>query len=88
MAQMLDRQFPEDRAESVSFDLETGLITVLLKDGGSLEFRAKEHPELAGLSDLLVATVTTDHIGFYLRWPAANIDLYVPALVLGLSGKI
>ncbi|MDC9823759.1 DUF2442 domain-containing protein [Devosia sp. ZB163] len=73
--------YPEPRAASVQFVAETGMLTVVLKDGDTLAFKARDRVELASMTDAELASVTTDRIGFYIEWPASNVSLYVPALV-------
>ena len=74
--------FPEPRAAAVRYDATTGLVTVDLKGGGSFDFAASDRPELASHTAPMLAGVVTDHIGFYIHWPATHVSLYVPALLL------
>jgi hypothetical protein len=42
--------------------------------------------DLHGASPDDLARVEVDGVGFNLRWPALDVDLYVPALVAGIFG--
>lgn len=79
--------FPEPRAAAVRYDATSGLISIKLKGGGTFAFAASDRSELASFTDAILASVTTDHIGFYIHWPTTHVSLYVPALLLSAGGR-
>jgi hypothetical protein len=81
---MLDR---EPRASSARYDTETGRVIVDLVNGCSYAFPAKLVQDLQGAGDDDLALIEVDGVGFNLRFPALDVDLFVPALVSGVFGN-
>lgn len=74
------------RAAAARYDRATARVVVDLVNGCTYAFPAQFVQDLqeAGPDDL--ADVQVDGVGFNLRWPALDVDLYVPALVAGIFG--
>jgi hypothetical protein len=76
----------EPRAAAAHFDHATGRVVVDLVNGCTYAFPARLVEDLQGASDVALANVVVDGLGFNLHWPALDADLYVPALVSGIFG--
>jgi hypothetical protein len=61
-------------------------VVVELVNGCSYAFPAALVQDLQGASAADLADVRVDGLGFNLRFPALDVDLYVPALVSGIFG--
>lgn len=73
-------------AAEAYFDRGTGRVVLHLINGCIYEFPAHLVQELQGLGPDQLAGVTVDGAGFAIRWPALDIDLYVPSIVAGIFG--
>lgn len=76
----------EPRATAVHYDRGTGRVAIDLVNGCTYAFPAHLAQDLQGASDDDLAAVEVDGLGFNLRWPTLDADLYVPALVSGIFG--
>jgi hypothetical protein len=76
----------EPRASAVRYDTVTGRVVVDLVNGCGYAFPARLVQDLQGASAADLADVRVDGLGFNLRFPALDVDLYVPALVAGIFG--
>ena len=76
----------EPRASTARYDPATGRVTVELSNGCLYAFPAALVQDLRGAADADLAGVEVDGLGFNLRFPALDADLYVPALVSGIFG--
>ena len=98
MASLTDEQFKaadklgqrmldsEPRAASARYDAATGRIVIDLLNGCSYAFPARLAQDLQGASKRDLGAIEVDGLGFNLRWPALDVDLYVPALIAGIFG--
>ena len=76
----------EPRATAAHYDPATGRVVVDLVNGCSYAFPADLVLDLQNASDEELNSVQVDGLGFNLRFPALDADLYVPALVSGIFG--
>ena len=76
----------ELRASAARFDAATGRVVVELVNGCLYAFPAALVEDLQGAGAGDLAEVRVDGLGFNLRFPALDVDLYVPALVAGIFG--
>jgi hypothetical protein len=76
----------EPRASAARYEPATGRVVVDLMNGCSYAFPAALVQDLQGASDDDLAGIQVDGLGFNLRFPALDADLYVPALVSGIFG--
>jgi hypothetical protein len=76
----------EPRASAARYDAATGRVVVDLVNGCEYAFPARLVQDLQGASAADLADVRVDGLGFNLRFPALDVDLYVPALVAGIFG--
>jgi hypothetical protein len=74
------------RAVAARYDRGTGRVTIDLTNGCAYAFPAQLVEDLNGATDDQLADVEVDGLGFNLRWPALDADLYVPALLSGIFG--
>jgi hypothetical protein len=61
-------------------------VVIDLVNGCSYAFPAALVQDLQGASHDDLAAVAVEGLGFNLRFPALDVDLYVPALVSGVFG--
>ena len=76
----------EPRASAARYEPATGRVVVDLVNGCSYAFPAALVQDLQGASHDDLAGIEVDGLGFNLRFPALDVDLYVPALVSGIFG--
>ncbi len=76
----------EPRATAAHYDRTTGRVVIDLVNGCTYAFPANLLQDLQGASDNDLANIEVSGVGFDLRWPALDADLYVPALVSGIFG--
>ena len=76
----------EPRAETASYDPETGRMIIEMVNGCTYMFPVALAQELRDADDRALADVSVDGAGFNLHWPLIDADLYVPALVAGVFG--
>lgn len=74
------------RATEARYDRATGRVTIDLINGCAYAFPAQLVQYLNGATDDQLASIEVDGLGFNLHWPELDTDLYVPALVSGMSG--
>ena len=77
----------EPRASAARYDAATGRVVVDLVNGCGYAFPTRLVQDLRGASAADLADVRVDGPGFNLRFPALDVDLYVPALVAGIFGS-
>lgn len=76
----------EPRAASVRYDRPSGRVVVDLVNGCTYAFPAQLVQDLQGASQHDLADVRVDGLGFNLHWARLDVDLHVPALVVGIFG--
>ena len=76
----------EPRAESASYDRQTGQVVLSLVNGCTYMFPASLVEELHDAAPGDLSVVEVEGHGFNLRWPGLDVDLYVPALLAGVFG--
>lgn len=76
----------EPRAIAARYNRKTGRVTVDLANGCAYVFPADLVQDLSEASPDELANVEVDGVGFNLHWPKLDTDIYVPALVAGVSG--
>ena len=76
----------EPRAVSAHYDKVSGRVTVELADGCAHVFPVSLVQDLQGAHPESLSDIEVDGLGFNLRFPALDVDLYVPALVAGIFG--
>lgn len=98
MAELTDEQFrqaeargramleTEPRALTARYDPATSRVVIELANGCVYAFPARLVQDLQGASEAALGGVEVDGQGFNLHWPALDVDLYVPALVVGVFG--
>jgi hypothetical protein len=76
----------EPRAMSARRDAASGRIVVELVGGCAYAFPPERVEDLCGAPAEALTEIEVDGLGFNLRWPRLDVDLYVPALVAGVFG--
>ena len=76
----------EPRASSVRYDSDSSRVIVELTNGCAYAFPPRLVQDLQEASEADLADIQVDGLGFNLRWPALDVDLFVPALVSGIFG--
>ena len=76
----------EPRAKTARYDRRTGRVRVVLTNGCSFAFPARNAEGLARASDAELAQVEILGLGLALHWERLNVDLSVPGLLAGLFG--
>jgi Protein of unknown function (DUF2442) len=76
----------EPRASSARYDAGTGRVVIDLVNGCSYAFPPELVQDLQGHGAADLQDVVVDGLGFNLHWPRLDVDLYVPALIVGVFG--
>jgi hypothetical protein len=76
----------EPRASSARYDSDSGRVVVELTNGCAYAFPPRLVQDLQDANEAGLANIEVDGLGFNLRWPALDVDLFVPALVSGIFG--
>jgi hypothetical protein len=88
----LDRMYQEAEerrrttptATAIAYDAATRTFTMRLLAGGVVQFAADQVRELTGATEGQLAEVTLSPGGSAVNWPAIDMDIAVPGLVLDL----
>ena len=76
----------EPRAVAARYDRGSGRVWLDLVNGCTFIFPAALVQDLQGANPSDLGDIEVDGAGFNLRFPAIDVDLYVPALVAGVFG--
>ena len=76
----------DPRARRARFDRRTGCVHVELTNGCTFTFPARDAQGLESASDRELAQVEVLGLGMGLHWEPLDVDLSVPALLVGLFG--
>lgn len=79
-------QAAEPHARSVSFDPETGRVTLMLTSGVSIGFDVTSVRELADATDAQLAELSLSPSGSTLSLRSLDVDVAIDGLVLSLLG--
>ncbi len=74
------------RAIAARYDTETRRIVIELVNGCIYAFPASLAQDLEGADPADLADARVDGLGFNLRFPALDADLFIPALISGIFG--
>jgi hypothetical protein len=76
----------EPRASAARYDAAAGHVVAELVNGCGYAFPAALVRDLQGAGAADLSDARVDGLGFNPRFPALDVDLYVPALVAGIFG--
>ncbi len=69
------------------YDRHRRRVIVRLSSGMDLAFDPKEHQGLSAATAEQLAEVEIGGVGYGLHWPRIDADVYVPALLQGITGS-
>lgn len=86
-ADMHERLRSGSSAASARFDIERSEIVVELRNGGEFRFSTQAAEGLSGAQAEALQDIEISPTGLGLHWPQLDADLYLPALMDGVTGS-